>query len=353
LTHFWLRAETKPGEARTPLTPTTAQALIDAGHQVSVELAGERCFSNGDFAAVGCEMVPSGGWVFSPDEAVILGIKELPEGPVNLTHKHIHFGHAFKGQPGWQEFLARFQRGGGALYDLENLTDEGGRRLAAFGYRAGYAGAAMGVLVWAGAQRGHSPIIGKMKPFADEADLLMTLRNALEGQDLPTALITGALGRCGTGAKDLLAEIGVEATLWDVQETKGGGPFPEILDHDIFLNCVLAGPGIPVFVGKDALEKSGRKLSVISDVSCDPGSAYNPIPIYDHITSFSEPVVSVGPAEAPIHITAIDHLPSLLPRESSEEYAEQLLSVLMQFDDDRDGVWARAKAVFDAKLGEL
>ena len=36
--------------------------------------------------------------------------------------------------------------GGGALLDLEYLTDDHGRRLAAFGYWAGYVGAALAVL---------------------------------------------------------------------------------------------------------------------------------------------------------------------------------------------------------------
>lgn len=26
---------------------------------------------------------------------------------------------------------------------------------------------------------------------------------------------------------------------WDIAETKGKGPFPEILEYDIFVNCIL------------------------------------------------------------------------------------------------------------------
>ena len=53
------------------------------------------------------------------------------------------FGHAFKGQRGAETLLGRFRAGGGRLYDIEYLVDEGGRRLAAFGYWAGFAGAAV------------------------------------------------------------------------------------------------------------------------------------------------------------------------------------------------------------------
>jgi saccharopine dehydrogenase (NAD+, L-lysine-forming) len=43
---------------------------------------------------------------------------------------------------------------------------------------------------------------------------------------------------------------------------------------------------------------------------------------------------------------AIDNLPSMLPLESSEDYAAQLLPTLRDLPKDTNGVWARAKATF-------
>ena len=63
------------------------------------------------------------------------------------------FGHAFKGQHSGKTLLQRFQAGGGTLYDLEYLTDSTGRRVAAFGYWAGYAGAAVSVIAWLAQQQ--------------------------------------------------------------------------------------------------------------------------------------------------------------------------------------------------------
>jgi saccharopine dehydrogenase (NAD+, L-lysine-forming) len=40
---------------------------------------------------------------------------------------------------------------------------------------------------------------------------------------------------------------------------------------------------------------------------------------------------------------AIDNLPSLLPRESSEDYAAQLLPSLLTLGAIGEGVWARAQ----------
>ena len=59
-----------------------------------------------------------------------------------------------------------------------------------------------------------------------------------------------------------------------------GGPFPEILEHEIFLNCILARPGCPVFVPASA-KTAARKLTVIGDIACDPTSDYSPIKVYD------------------------------------------------------------------------
>lgn len=45
--------------------------------------------------------------------------------------------------------LGSFPRGGGTLLDLEFLQHEDGRRVAAFGYHAGFAGAALALETWA------------------------------------------------------------------------------------------------------------------------------------------------------------------------------------------------------------
>ena len=251
----------------------------------------------------------------------------------------------------WQG-LARFRAGGGVLYDLENLTDEAGRRVAAFGYWAGFAGAALGLKLWAGQQDGAAPPLGPLSAYANKASLFTDVEKALNNR-APSALITGALGRCGKGASDMLKAVGARVTKWDMAETASGGPFPEILQHDVFVNAVLAAPGIPVFVPADAPTTPGRTLTAIADVSCDPGSAYNPIPIYDRSTTFNDPIVEIAAEGAPLAVMAIDHLPSLLPIESSEDFSAQLLPSLMTLDRPDQGVWARAKADFDAAMARL
>ena len=173
--------------------------------------------------------------------------------------------------------------------------------------------------------------------------MLTSLAEELGG-NRPTAIVIGSRGRVGTGAADLCEAMGVTVTRWDMEETAHGGPFPEILAHDMFLNCILARPGTPVFVPRAAVD-APRALSVIGDVACDPDSDYNPIPLYSAATTWEVPVVRVA-QDPPLDIMAIDNLPSLLPLESSEDFAGQLLPSLMGLGAIGEGVWGRAEAVF-------
>ena len=70
---------------------------------------------------IGAPLVEEGSWVQdAPKDAVILGLKELPEDDFPLEHVHVTFAHCFK----------RWPRGKGTLLDLEFLTDDSGRRVA-------------------------------------------------------------------------------------------------------------------------------------------------------------------------------------------------------------------------------
>ena len=350
MTHLWVRAEQRDNETRVGLTPTGARQLLDAGFTLSVERSPTRVIADCDYEAAGCTMMPNGGWPSAPENAIIFGLKELPEDDAPLVHRHIMFGHAFKGQPAGLRLLRRFKNGAGTLLDLEYLTDATGRRVAAFGYWAGYAGAAVALKCWAAQQRGE--LVGPVSSYDSSTHLLADLQAELvaTGAYRPNALVIGALGRVGTGAADLCTAMGVACTRWDMAETASGGPFPEIMEHALFLNCILARPGTPVFVPADTLSRH-RKLSVIGDIACDPDSDFSPIKVYDRTTTWDAPALRV--AENPVlDVTAIDNLPSMLPLESSEDFAEQLLPTLLTLKENGP-VWQRALAEYDRHAARL
>ena len=345
MTHLWVRAEQRDNETRVGVTPEGVGTLIAAGMSVTVEDSASRCIPTDRYRAAGAHIAPAGTWPEAPDDAIIFGLKELPEDGTPLPHRHIMFGHAYKGQPSGQTLLRRFRAGGGTLYDLEYLVDTAGRRVAAFGYWAGYAGAAVALKCWAAQQDGA--LAGPVGSYPSANHLLADLQSDLvaTGTHRPSALIIGALGRVGTGAADLCTAMGVPTTRWDMAETAHGGPFPEVLAHDLFFNCILARPGTPVFVPASATH-AARRLSVIGDIACDPDSDFSPIKVYDRATTWDAPALRVHDSP-PLDVTAIDNLPSMLPVESSEDFAEQLLPSLLGLPDLEAGVWARAKTQFD------
>lgn len=360
MTIIHLRSEKKALEHRSALTPTTAEVLKNHGYDVRIERSPMRIFDDKEFEIKGLKMVPEGSWVDAPAEAIILGLKEHPdEETFPLKHTHIQFAHCYKGQGGWQKVLNRWVEGKGLLLDLEFLQDERGRRVAAFGYHAGFAGAALGIEALAKIFLNEE--MGNVHPFDNEAKLIEHVKRCVQrvvskGAKPPTVMVMGALGRCGRGAIDCCEKVGVGHIFkWDMAETAKGGPFEEILQSHVFVNCIYLNQKIPPFIDPTTLNSTSRKLCVVVDVSCDTTNPNNPIPIYSINTTFSKPTVpvetSVGP---PLEVISIDHLPSLLPREASEAFSQALLPSLLQLDQWKSvRVWSDAEKLFHQKVEEL
>ena len=350
--HLWIRAEQRTNEKRVGIAPRDAAKLIYKGIKVTVEESADRVISTKEYHKVGCEITNQHSWPEAPKDTIILGLKELPEDIDRLEHKHIMFGHAFKGQTAGSKLLKKFKVGEGVLYDLEYLTDPEGKRLAAFGYWAGYAGAAVSLRAYAD-QQNTKGICGPVSVFENKEAMEDNVRNAFVSIEnkFPKILVVGALGRVGKGAIDFCESLGLKVTKWDIEETKNGEPFPEILEHELFLNCILAKPGAPVFV-RNKHFNTIRKLSVIGDISCDPDSSFNPIPIYKSPTNWVAPVVRVNASQT-LDVMAIDNLPSLLPYESSVDFSKQLLPLLFDLNEPENSVWKRAERTFLKSLNEV
>ncbi|MFF4978838.1 saccharopine dehydrogenase [Streptomyces sp. NPDC001046] len=319
--HLWLRHEARTTERRTPIVPDDARRLVGNGVELTVEESPQRVFPTGAYEAAGCRVAPAGSWVSAPPDAVVLGLKELPDEPAELTHRHVFFGHAYKGQPGAAALLRRFTAGGGTLYDLEYLVDDTGRRLAAFGFWAGYLGAALAVLQHRGRLR--APLTPTTK---EELDGVL---EPAPGDEEFTGLVVGALGRSGRGARAAFAAAGTDPTCWDLAETRDLDR-PALLRHDVMVNCVLATSPVPPFVREQDLDDPGRRLRTLCDVTCDVGSPLNVLPVYDETTDWDAPARRLRDAP-PLDLIAIDNLPSLLPLESSTDFSAALLPHLLDF----------------------
>ncbi|MDV9189589.1 saccharopine dehydrogenase [Streptomyces sp. SR27] len=331
-----MRHESRRTERRAALAPEDARRLIERGVHLTVEESTQRVFPVRAHADAGCEIAAPGSWVdHRPTTDFVLGVKELPDEPAALRHRHIFFGHAYIGQAGARRLLRRFGVGGGTLLDLEYLVDEEGRRVAAFGSWAGYAGAALAVLHHRGTLT---------------APLASLFREELEGRLSPhrltgvvRAVVIGADGRSGRGACDALRAAGVEPTCWGPGDT-------EVLDRDALLahdivNSIGAVRPVAPFLSKDGLDDVRRRLSVIPDVTCDVGSELNALPVYDHVTDWDHPVERLREEPQPLDVIAIDNLPSLIPAEASRAFSADLWPHLLSLREGSD-VWERCLGAF-------
>jgi saccharopine dehydrogenase (NAD+, L-lysine forming) len=337
---LWLRKEEKPGEWRVPLTPEGVTGLVRAGVDVVVERFDHRIFSDQEYERAGARLTDE-SWPQAPREAIVLGLKELDEDSFPIAHRMVYFSHTFKGQHGARSVLERYAKGGGEIYDLEFLTDERGARVVAFGYWAGYVGAALALLGYSHFR--NSPIpFPALDHFRDKEALISHIRGQMSGA-LPRAMVMGALGRCGRGAIDLLRAVSaaIEITAWDKPEYDAAAkPITAIIEHDIFVNAVYLREKIPPMIDHGLLSQN-RRLSIISDVSCDPNNDNNPIRVYDRITTLASPFIKVSRAGKEVFLQAIDHLPTILPRESSEEFGRDLYPHLLALltTDGLPSVW--------------
>lgn len=352
-----LRAETKPLEHRSALTPTTAKKLRDAGFDIVVERDPNRIFDDSEFSDLGFDLLPTNSWKTAPNDRIIIGLKELEDEDFPLVHEHIQFAHCYKDQAGWQKVLSRFPAGNGTLYDLEFLEDDNGRRVAAFGFYAGFAGAALGVKDWI-KQTTEDSTLDSLEPYPNEAKLVDEIKAELSKCDKkPKVLVIGALGRCGSGAVDLCKKVGIpdeNIIKWDMAETAKGGPFKEIADADIFVNCIYLSKPIAPFINKELLNDKSRNLRVIVDVSADTTNPHNPIPVYTIATTFDKPTVPVDVDGKSLNVISIDHLPSLLPREASEAFSSDLLPTLLEIPNrDTNPTWVKARELFNHHVGRL
>lgn len=352
---LWLRCETKEKEKRTPLTPKEAKELVDLGIKVTVEDDPDRIFKIEEYKDVGCIIVEPGAWKSAPKEAFVLGLKEITESGFDFFHNHIYFAHIYKGQNGSKDILKRYKKGNGCLFDLEYLTDNNGKRVAAFGHWAGFAGAAFALDRFFHKQNKENiyelqsfPSVTKLKNHISIKREKATFKN-------PKCIIIGSLGRCGKGAEELLKMFDIKITSWDYQETKGGGPFLEILEHDIFINAALINKKIPPFLNNDIFINNNSNLSIISDVSCDPNSDLNPIPLYKKTTTWDKPFLEIENIKD-LEVLSVDNLPSTLPRESSIDFSKQLFPHLKELITSKDRLptpFENALSVFKSHINEI
>ena len=77
-----------------------------------------------------------------------------------------------------------------------------------------------------------------------------------------------------------------------------------------------------------------------------------PVTMYNEESSSAAAII--GNPELPLDVISIDHLPSLIPRESSEMFSSDLLPSLLQLRDRQNArVWVQAEELFRRHVESL
>ncbi len=120
---------------------------------------------------------------------------------------------------------------------------------------------------------------------------------------------------------------------------------PFLAESDIVVNCTLQDPNAPLLYLQTTDLDAFRAGSLIIDVSCDDGMAFE----WARSTTFTEPMFTVGDS---INYYAVDHSPSYLFNSASWEISEALipfLSTVMAGEKavEQNETIARAREIVD------
>ena len=104
-----------------------------------------------------------------------------------------------------------------------------------------------------------------------------------------------------------------------------------LFKYDIILNCILLNNEyIEPFITFNNIDKF-KNLTVIVDISCDYNNKFNPLPIYNNNTTYEIPVININNN---VDVISIDNLPTLLPKESSIEFSNKLIEILLNINNN-------------------
>ena len=323
---------------------------------------------------------------------VLLGVKEVPVDALIPNKKYFFFSHTIKKQPYNRKLLKAILDKNIELYDHETITKENGMRLIGFGRYAGIVGAyngfrAIGLIT-------KSFQLPKAETLDSKKELIKELQKIKLSNEFKI-LLTGN-GKVAYGAKEMLdamniKQVSVEEYLsktfnevvycmidvLDYNKRKDG----QIIDNldfynhpeayesnfmrfaevtDFFIAGHFFGDGSPYLFTREDAKKQNFKIKYVADISCDIDG---PVASTIRPSTIAEPIYGYHPKKEnevnytdkdAIVVMAVDNLPCELPKDASEGFGEMFLENVIPafFNNDKDGVLARAKMTENGKLTE-
>ncbi len=354
--------------------------------EIFVESSDIRVFSDNEYSDLGLEVSND-----ISDCDVFFGVKEVPIDALIPNKKYFFFSHTIKKQVHNRKLLKAILDKKIELYDHETIVDAQNRRLIGFGRYAGIVGAYNGLRAFG--LKFELFNLPKAETLNSKDDLIVKLKR----QTLPPIkiVLTGH-GKVGNGAKEILLgmkvkQVSVENFLskiysepvftqidvLDYNKRIDGkildnqdfykNPSEYISDFerftkvsDIFMAGHFHANESPNILTREMLLAADCKIKIVADISCDVDG---PVACTIKASTIADPLFGYLPSEnkevnythpGAIVVMSVDNLPCELPKDASEGFGEMFMEHVIPafFNNDKDGILARAKMTENGKLTE-
>ena len=381
-----LREEKVPADKRVPFSPIQCKKIIREfpEYKIFVQSSSIRCFTDQEYIDQGIPVVDNLDLC-----DILFGIKEVPKEKLIANKTYLFFSHTIKKQDYNRELLKQMINLNIKMIDYEVLKNNDGIRILGFGRYAGIIGAYNGLLTY-----GLKKQLYTLKP-AYKCHDRKEMDNELNNIKLTNEkiLVTGK-GRVGSGILETIKKLNIkEVNIYDYLNSQFDYPVflnIDVMDYneridgrkanfndfvnnpsnykssfmkyvkktDIFIAGHYYGTGAPFLFTRNDVKSSDFNISVIADVSCDidgpvattikPSSITNPIYGYNPITENEDDYMNDGI----IAVMAVDNLPCELPKDSSEDFGENLIKHIVPIINIENQVLEGATICKDGDLTE-
>jgi saccharopine dehydrogenase (NAD+, L-lysine-forming) len=344
---LYLRNEENINEYRTPLVPKDAQILLENYFIIYVQSSNTRIYTDNEYKKIGC-IITDDPWYDSKfKHALIIGIKEMKDLDKLLNNNHVFFSHSYKNQIGSDVILRAFYDSLSTIYDFEYFLDSNNKRIIAFGYHAGTVGCVLGLKQYFNGRgvkdRGvNDGAVKDLAPWKSFNSMIDYVKDSVLSMVEAKIAIIGADGRCGKGVQSVLKLFNLDFVNFDSRIDD----IESLKTFDIIFNCIVLDKEYNK-IWFDSDNKVNKKI-VIIDISCDYSKPNNPIKLYNTPTTWNDPVFSFNEY---IDIIAINNLPSLLPKESSDNFSKTFLNLLLEYkNNDVNNLWKKNYDIYQNVL---
>lgn len=379
-----LREEKIPVDKRTPFSPFQCKSIINdfPNIEIYVQSSKFRCYSDKEYISNNISV--------SEDISfcdILFGIKEVPSNNLIANKTYFFFSHTIKKQDYNRELLKKIISLNIRMIDYEVLKFKNGKRILGFGRYAGVIGAYNGILAY-----GLKTNLFDIKPAhlcLDRKEMDFELKKVvLKNEKL---LVTGK-GRVGKGIIETLKKLNITEVNLEDYLTKEFN-YPVFLNIDVldynervdeknsnFLdfinnnkeykssfmkfvsktNIYFAGhfyaSGAPYLFTREDVRSKQFNISVVADISCDidgpvattirASKITDPIYGYNKITESEDNFMK----DDVIAVMAVDNLPCELPKDSSNDFGENLIKHIIPILNSNDSILEDATICKDGDL---